>query len=91
MTDNFLVVTELTHNTIYQVSLVNDEVRAIDTDTFGSPIAIAYNYITRELMWSTKELIHQLSFENHNYKVFFKTGKYQIEIWPYFIVNLKCW
>ncbi|XP_060603980.1 low-density lipoprotein receptor-related protein 4-like isoform X2 [Ruditapes philippinarum] len=73
MTDNFLVVTDWTHNTIYQVSLVNDEVRAIDTDTFGNPIAIAYNFITRQLMWSTKELIHQLSLENHNYKVFFNT------------------
>jgi hypothetical protein len=87
MTDNFLVVTDWTHNTIYQVSLVNDEVRAIDTDTFGSPIAVAYNYITRELMWSTNGLIHQLSLENHNYKVFFNTGKYLIPILLSFIVN----
>ncbi|XP_053381660.1 low-density lipoprotein receptor-related protein 4-like [Mercenaria mercenaria] len=69
VTDNFLLVTDWTHNKIYQISLASDDVRAVDTETYGSPIGVAYNHMTQQLMWSTNKYIHRLNLNGTGYKV----------------------
>ena len=50
--DHFLLVTDWSHNKIYQVSLVDDgDVRAIDVDTAGNPNAVIYDSTTKRVIW----------------------------------------
>ena len=51
LTDNFLLVTDWSHNNLYQVSLDTDHVRALDKQITGNPNAVAYNPFTERVIW----------------------------------------
>lgn len=72
--DDFFLVTDWTHNTIYQVSLVNNEIRAVDTETYGRPVGIEYNYVTRNLIWNSEFIAHQINIKTGDYKILLNTG-----------------
>ena len=51
LTDNVLLVTDWSHNKIYQISLNTDDVRALDTQITGNPNAVIYNLFTERVIW----------------------------------------
>ena len=51
MTDNVLLVTDWSHNKIYQISLNTDDVRALDIQITGNPNAVIYNPFSERVIW----------------------------------------
>ena len=47
--DNFILLTDWTHNKIYQVSLVNDE--TVGLRTTESPVGVAFDLQTGQVIW----------------------------------------
>ena len=45
------MVTDWSHNKLYQVSLDTDDVRALDIQITGNPNAVAYNPFTERVIW----------------------------------------
>ena len=75
--DNFLIVTDWTHNKIYFVSLVSDETRAFDIESGGNPNAVVYNPVEKTVIWAdTKDkMIHSAFLNGSNHRIIINEGK----------------
>ncbi|KAL3858577.1 hypothetical protein ACJMK2_008853 [Sinanodonta woodiana] len=76
--NNFLLVSDWTHDMIYQLALdTNDiDVQAVDIKEILDPSGIAYDYTRRMVIWgsSTKQQIHTKSLDDFSEKVLFPSG-----------------
>ena len=76
--DSFLLVTDWTHKTIYQVTLESDEVRGLDIRITGSPAGIAYNPVKKTVIWgnsdTTVQNVHSVAINGSNTEIISDTG-----------------
>ena len=80
--DHFILVADWSHNKIYQISLVNDEVRAVDIQTAGNPNAVIYRPSDKRLIWAdTKDkLVHSSYLNGSDHKITVNKGKENFQI-----------
>ena len=90
MLDNFLLVTDWTHNKIYQVALDSGEVRGLDTSITGKPAGIAYNHVTKTVIWgdTTADNIHSVELKGSNAGIISETG-ITVEAQSFFVLLLS--
>ncbi|XP_052218870.1 low-density lipoprotein receptor-related protein 5-like isoform X2 [Dreissena polymorpha] len=73
LSDNFMYVSDWYNDEIYQVSLINDAVNALDIKHIDSPTGVLYNSITKRIIWiqtsSTK--IHSANANGTGYSEVF--------------------
>lgn len=50
--DSFALLPDVTHDKIYQVSLSNGELRALDIPDIDVPVSIIYDKPTKKLYWT---------------------------------------
>ena len=74
--DNFVLVTDWTHNKIYQYGLVTDVVNALDADSISSPIGVVFNHVTKQVIWSDNQLVHRINLDGTGYEILANLGKY---------------
>ncbi len=58
-TDNFILVTDSSHDDVFMYSIKTSEVSLIPIEIHSSPIAIAYNHLEQKIYWTdvaTKQL-----------------------------------
>ena len=65
------------HNKIYQISMVNDDVRAVDIQTAGNPNAVIYRPSDKRLIWAdTKDKqVHSSYLNGSDHKMIVNAGK----------------
>ena len=71
-----MIMTDWTHNKLYQVSLESGEVRGLRTGDIGSPVGVAYDPIRHHVIWgeSSNALIRLMTLNGTVAKVLSYTG-----------------
>ncbi|XP_052233167.1 low-density lipoprotein receptor-related protein 4-like [Dreissena polymorpha] len=79
LSDNVMYVSDWTHDKVYQVSLINNAVNALDSSTVDSPTGVLYNSITNRIYWgdSTSKYIQSAHVNGTGYSVLFDVGAYR--------------
>jgi len=52
LTDNFVLVADWTHHKVYQVSLLGEEIRALDTNIVDQPYGVVCDPVGGALFWT---------------------------------------
>lgn len=75
--NDFLLTTDNTHNKIYQISLANKSVTALDLPNLNSPTGIAYNPKSSMVVWSEimTGQIRQAFLTGENASIIYSLGK----------------
>ena len=47
-----MLATDLSNKKIYQISLINNEVRAVDLEVISNPDVLVYNPTDKRVVWS---------------------------------------
>ena len=73
-----MYVSDWTHDKVYQVSLINDAVNALDSSTIDAPTGVLYNSITNRIYWgdTTSNYIQSANVNGAGYSVLIDVGKY---------------
>ncbi|WAR22301.1 LRP4-like protein [Mya arenaria] len=76
--NDFILVVDWTHNKIYQVSLLNSEVRGFDSDMIQNTDGLEYNHFTRKVIWGDTGdyLLQQANLDGTDYEVLVDVGMY---------------
>ncbi|KAH3774761.1 hypothetical protein DPMN_176154, partial [Dreissena polymorpha] len=79
LSDNFMYISDWTHNKLYQVSLINDAVNALDSSTVDAPTGVLYNSITNRIYWgdTTTNYIQSANVNGAGYSVLIDVGVYR--------------
>ncbi|KAH3774740.1 hypothetical protein DPMN_176131 [Dreissena polymorpha] len=79
LSDNFMYVSDWTHDKVYQVSLINDAVNALDSSTVDAPTGVLYNSITNRIYWgdTTSNYIQSANVNGAGYSVLIDVGAYR--------------
>ncbi|KAH3773328.1 low-density lipoprotein receptor-related protein 5-like [Dreissena polymorpha] len=77
--DNFMYVSDWTHDKVYQISLINNAVNALDSSTVTDPTGVLYNSITKRIIWGdyTSKYIQSANANGTGYSVLNNVGTYR--------------
>ena len=73
MTDNFVLVTDLDHDIIYQISLDGKQVLALNIPEAFIPAMVRYNTVQRYIYWTdvgSRKIIRKRLADNSTEEVF---------------------
>ena len=76
LTTDFLYVGDWTHHRIYQVSLINQSVRALDSGFIQKPNAVVFDVVRKQILWSDTALglIQKVNIDGSGYSVLGNIG-----------------
>ncbi|KAK3604528.1 hypothetical protein CHS0354_000350 [Potamilus streckersoni] len=76
VSNNFLLVSDWTHDMIYQLSLDTNDVQAIDINTIRDPTGVAYDHTRKTVVWgsSADQKIFSVGINGTDEMILFQTG-----------------
>ncbi|KAH3773335.1 hypothetical protein DPMN_174694 [Dreissena polymorpha] len=73
-----MYVSDWTHDKIYQVSLIDDDVRALDVSTVTDPTGVLYDPVSQRVIWgdTNNQFIQSAHINGTGYAVLVDVGMY---------------